>query len=638
MYDLISENSESTVVTEYQPTLRTETTYQTEADLERAFIAQLQAQAYEYLPIKSENDLIANLRKQLELLNDYRFSDAEWEQFFNSKIANRNYGIEEKTAIIQEDYIQLLQCDDGSVKNIYLIDKDNIHNNRLQVINQYEALDGQRPNRYDVTILVNGLPLVHVELKKRGVHLKEAFNQIERYSRESFWSGTGLFEYVQLFVISNGTYTKYYSNTTRYTHIKEREGKPAVTGKRTSNSFEFTSWWADAANRPITDLMDFTRTFFAKHTLLNMLTKYCVFTSDKLLLVMRPYQIVATERILGKINVANNYKIFNSPRAGGYIWHTTGSGKTLTSFKTALLASKLPYIDKVLFVVDRKDLDYQTMKEYDRFKKGRPTQYQYGHPEKTARRSRRAYHHYHYSKIVDTGQKHKNLPAFSRHCVIIFDECHRSQFGEMHAAITKSFKKYHLFGFTGTPILAKNLAGNAIRPDLMTTDQVFGERLHTYTVVDAIRDKNVLPFRVDYVSTMREQDNILDAKVWDIDRERILLAPERIGKIVTYILEHFDQKTKRNSFYRLKERRLAGFNSILATASIEAAKRYYAEFKRQMADLPSDKQLKVALIYSFGVNEDEPEAEGFIGEENPEDTSRPRSVFARFPGSCHQGL
>lgn len=669
MYDLLSENTESTVVSEYQPILRTETTYQTEAELERAFIEQLQAQAYEYLPIKSENDLIANLRRQLELLNNYRFSDTEWEQFFNSKIANRNYGIEKKTAIIQEDYIQLLQCDDGTMKNIYLIDKDNIHNNRLQVINQYSNISPlvhtlgtdaalgrgnsvsstgsdtvkktgspsassgseeneavaelSRSHRYDVTILVNGLPLVHVELKKRGVDLKEAFNQIERYSRESFWAGTGLFEYVQLFVISNGTHTKYYSNTTRFTHIKEATSGAPAKGKRSSNSFEFTSWWADAANRPIPDLMDFTSTFFAKHTLLNLLTKYCVFTTDRLLLVMRPYQIVATERILGKINIANNYKIFNSPRAGGYIWHTTGSGKTLTSFKTALLASKLPYIDKVLFVVDRKDLDNQTMKEYDRFEKGAAN-------SNTSTAVLKKQLEDPAARIIITTiqklsiliKKHKNLPAFNRHCVIIFDECHRSQFGDMHAAITKSFKKYHLFGFTGTPILAKNLAGNAIRPDLMTTDQVFGERLHTYTVVDAIRDKNVLPFRVDYVSTMREQENIADAKVWDIDRERILLAPKRIDNIVKYILEHFDQKTKRNTYYRLRERRLAGFNSILATASIDAAKRYYAEFKKQMADLPSDKQLKVALIYSFGVNEDEPEVEGLIDEENPEDTSK----------------
>jgi type I restriction enzyme R subunit len=648
-YDLVAENSESTVVAEYQPIFRKETTYQSEAELERAFIEQLEAQAYEYLPIKSENDLIANLRRQLELLNNYRFSDTEWEQFFNSKIANRNYGIEEKTAIIQEDYVQLLQCDDGTMKNIYLLDKDNIHNNRLQVINQYSSTspfptletgtspepveavaersnsvaERSRSHRYDVTILVNGLPLVHVELKKRGVDLKEAFNQMERYSRESFWAGSGLFEYVQLFVISNGTHTKYYSNTTRFTHIKEATSGAPAKGKRSSNSFEFTSWWADAGNRPIPDLRDFTSTFFAKHTLLNLLTKYCVFTTDRLLLVMRPYQIVATERILGKINVANNYKIFNSPRAGGYIWHTTGSGKTLTSFKTALLASKLPYIDKVLFVVDRKDLDYQTMKEYDRFEKGAANSNTNTAVLKKQLENPGA------RIIITTIQKlsilikkHKNLPAFNRHCVIIFDECHRSQFGDMHAAITKSFKKYHLFGFTGTPILAKNLAGNAIRPDLMTTDQVFGERLHTYTVVDAIRDKNVLPFRVDYVSTMREQENIADAKVWDIDREKILLAPERINNIVKYILEHFDQKTKRNSFYRLKERRLAGFNSILATASIDAAKRYYAEFKKQMAELPSDKQLKVALIYSFGVNEDEPEIDGLIDEENPEDTSK----------------
>ncbi|MDI3544642.1 MAG: type restriction enzyme subunit [Bacteroidota bacterium] len=651
-YNLIAENSESTVVAEYKPLYHKETTYQSEAELESAFIEQLKAQAYEYLPIKSENDLIANLRKQLELLNNYRFSDTEWEQFFNGKIANRNYGIEEKTAIIQEDYIQLLQCDDGAMKNIYLIDKYNIHNNRLQVINQYissvistssiteeneavaepvegtaleknEMVEPSRRHRYDVTILVNGFPLVHVELKKRGVDLKEAFNQIERYSSESFWAGSGLFEYVQIFVISNGTHTKYYSNTTRFTHIKEATSGIPVKGKRSSNSFEFTSWWADAANQPIPDLMDFTSTFFTKHTLLNLLTKYCVFTTDKLLLVMRPYQIVATERILDRINVTNNYKIFSSPRAGGYIWHTTGSGKTLTSFKTALLASKLPYIDKVLFVVDRKDLDYQTMREYDRYEKGA------ANSNTSTALLKKQLEDPEVRIIITTIQKlsilikkHKNLPAFNLHCVIIFDECHRSQFGDMHTAITKSFKKYHLFGFTGTPILAKNLAGNAIRPDLMTTDHVFGDRLHTYTVVDAIKDKNVLPFLVDYVSTMREQENIVDAKVWDIDRESILLAPERIENIVKYILEHFDQKTKRNTYYRLRERRLAGFNSIFATASIDAAKRYYAEFKKQMADLPSDKQLKVALIYSFGVNEADPEMGGWIDEENPEDTSK----------------
>jgi len=578
-YTLVAENPESTVVAEYQPLYRRETNYQSEADLEKAFIEQLQMQAYEYLPITTELELIANLRRQLEILNDYQFSDAEWEQFFKSKIANQNSGIAEKTTIIQEDHIQLLTRDDGTVKNIYLIDKANIHNNRLQVINQYVVDNGQRANRYDVTMLVNGLPLVHVELKKRGVYIKEAFNQINRYNRESFWAGCGLFEYVQLFVISNGTYTKYYSNTTRFTHIKEMGNSVARKGKRTSNSYEFTSWWADGNNRPIIDLMDFGRTFFAKHTLLNLLTKYCVFTSDKLLLAMRPYQIVATERILGKINVSNNYKTFGTIEGGGYIWHTTGSGKTLTSFKTAQLASKLPFVDKVLFVVDRKDLDYQTMKEYDKFEKGAANS-----NTNTAILKKQLEDPN--SRIIITTiqkltvliKKQKNHAAFNQHIVIIFDECHRSQFGDMHTAITKTFKKYHIFGFTGTPIFAKNSSSSS-RADLRTTEQAFGTKLHTYTIVDAITDKNVLPFRIDYISTMREEENIQDAKVWNIDREKALAAPERISNIVNYIRQHFDQKTKRNSFYQLKDRRLAGFNSIFAVTSIDVAKKYYTEFQ-----------------------------------------------------------
>lgn len=618
-YNLIAENPESTVVAEYQPLYRKETTFQSEADLEKAFIEQLQTQAYDYLPITSEDELIANLRLQLEALNNYQFTNSEWEQFFKGKIANQNNGIEEKTTIIQEDHIQLLTRDDGTVKNIYLIDKANIHNNRLQVVNQYAVDNGQRANRYDVTVLVNGLPLVHIELKKRGVDIKEAFNQINRYNRESFWAGCGLFEYVQLFVISNGTYSKYYSNTTRFTHIRELGDGAVKKGKRTSNSFEFTSWWADANNRPIVDLMDFGRTFFAKHTLLNLLTKYCVFTSDKLLLAMRPYQIVATERILNKITVSNNYKSFGTIEGGGYIWHTTGSGKTLTSFKTAQLASKLPFIEKVLFVVDRKDLDYQTMKEYDKFEKGAANSNSNTAILKKQLEDPKA------NIIITTIQKlsvlikkQKNHHVFSQHIVIIFDECHRSQFGDMHTAITKTFKKYHLFGFTGTPIFAVNSSSNS-RADLRTTEQAFGAKLHTYTIVDAITDKNVLPFRIDYISTMKEQENIQDEKVWNIDRERALSAPERISNIVKYIREHFDQKTKRNSFYQLKDRRLAGFNSIFAVSSIEVAKKYYTEFKRQLADLPSDKQLKIATIYSFGVNED-PE-NGIIDDENLEDTS-----------------
>lgn len=618
-YALVAENPESTVVAEYQPLYRKETTYQSEADLEKAFIEQLQTQAYDYLPITSEDELIANLRLQLEALNNYQFTNSEWEQFFKGKIANQNNGIEEKTTIIQEDHIQLLTRDDGTVKNIYLIDKANIHNNRLQVVNQYAVDNGQRANRYDVTVLVNGLPLVHIELKKRGVDIKEAFNQINRYNRESFWAGCGLFEYVQLFVISNGTYTKYYSNTTRFTHIRELGDGAVKKGKRTSNSFEFTSWWADANNRPIVDLMDFGRTFFAKHTLLNLLTKYCVFTSDKLLLAMRPYQIVATERILNKITVSNNYKSFGTIEGGGYIWHTTGSGKTLTSFKTAQLASKLPFIEKVLFVVDRKDLDYQTMKEYDKFEKGAANSNSNTAILKKQLEDPKA------NIIITTIQKlsvlikkQKNHHVFSQHIVIIFDECHRSQFGDMHTAITKTFKKYHLFGFTGTPIFAVNSSSNS-RADLRTTEQAFGAKLHTYTIVDAITDKNVLPFRIDYISTMKEQENIQDEKVWNIDRERALSAPERISNIVKYIREHFDQKTKRNSFYQLRDRRLAGFNSIFAVSSIEVAKKYYTEFQKQMMGLPSDKQLKVATIYSFGVNED-PE-NGIIDDENLEDTS-----------------
>jgi len=617
IYKMISQNNESTVVAEHQPEYRAETSYQTEAELEKAFIQRLQTQGYEYLPIKNENELIANLRRCLEKLNNITFTEEEWNQFFKSEIANPNHSIAEKTATIQEDYIKILKRSDGTTKNIYLIDKRNIHNNKLQVINQYETGEGVRPNRYDVTILVNGLPLVHIELKRRGVALEEAFNQINRYQRESFWSGTGLFEYIQIFVISNGTHTKYYSNTTRFQHIKEMSEGKAPKGSRTSNSFEFTSWWADEKNNPIMDLMDFTKTFFARHTILNILTRYCVFTSDKLLLAMRPYQIVATEKILKKIEIAYNYKKYGTVEAGGYIWHTTGSGKTLTSFKTAQLASKLPYIDKVLFVVDRKDLDYQTMKEYDRFQKGAANsntstkilEKQLGDPNARI--------------IITTIQKlerfikaNKRHPVFDSQVVIIFDECHRSQFGAMHAAITKAFKKYYLFGFTGTPIFAVN-ASTSGPLNKRTTEQVFGERLHAYTIVDAIRDKNVLPFKVDYVSTMREAEQIEDKKVPDIDRERALQDPERIAKIVEYTLAHFDQKTKRNSFYKLNERRLAGFNSIFAVDSIELAKKYYAEFKKQLKNLPPDKQLKIALIYSFAANED---LDGMM-DENSEDTS-----------------
>lgn len=617
-YNLVAESTQSTVVAEYVPDAKRVAHYQSEADLERAFIEQLKTQAYEYVTITSEIDLIVNLRQQLEKLNSFSFSDKEWDHFFLTEIANPNQSIEEKTATIQEDHIKNLTRDDGSTKNIYLIKKDDIHDNSLQVINQYSTEDGQRANRYDVTVLVNGLPLIHIELKRRGVAIQEAFNQINRYQRESFWASSGLFEYVQLFVISNGTHTKYYSNTTRSQHIKEASEGALKKGKKTSNSFEFTSWWADATNRPITDLMDFAKTFFAKHTILNILTKYCVFTTDRLLLVMRPYQIVATERILNRIEISTNYKKLGTTEAGGYIWHTTGSGKTLTSFKTAQLASKLPYIDKVLFVVDRKDLDYQTMREYDKFEKGA------ANSNTSTAVLKKQLEDLNSRIIITTIQKldrfigrNGSHEIFDGHIVIIFDECHRSQFGDMHASITKTFKNYHIFGFTGTPIFAVN-ASSGGRPDLKTTEQAFGNKLHAYTIVDAIADKNVLPFKVDYVSTVREAENIEDKKVSDIDREAVLAAPERLENIVRYIIEHFDQKTKRNSFYKIKERRLAGFNSIFAVSSIEVAKKYYAEFKKQLTELPSDKKLKVATIYSFGVNDED--ADGMI-DENSEDTS-----------------
>ncbi|HOO52014.1 MAG TPA: type I restriction endonuclease subunit R, partial [Alphaproteobacteria bacterium] len=398
---------------------------------------------------------------------------------------------------------------------------------------------------------------------------------------------------------------------------KSKEGG-AKTGKRSSNSFEFTSWWADATNRPITDLVDFAKTFFAKHTILNILTRYCVFTADKQLLVMRPYQIVATEKILNKIEISTNYKKLGTIKAGGYIWHTTGSGKTLTSFKTAQLASQLAYVDKVLFIVDRKDLDYQTMREYDKFQKGA------ANSNTNTAILKRQLEDANARIIITTIQKldrfisrNKGHTIFDGHVVLIFDECHRSQFGDMHAAITKAFRNYHLFGFTGTPIFSVN-ASSGGRPDFKTTEQAFGEKLHAYTIVDAIRDRNVLPFKVDYVSTMREAEEIDDKKVRSIDRERALCAPERISNIVRYIIEHFNQKTKRNIYYKIKDRRLAGFNSIFAVSSIDAAKRYYAEFQRQLADTPSDKKLKIALIYSFSVNEEEIDG---VMDENSEDTS-----------------
>lgn len=633
-YEPIAVSAESTVVAEYIPDAHHATAYQSETDLEREMIRLLESQAYEYLPITSEAQLVANLRAQLEALNSITFTDVEWDDFFGNKLASQTDSIAEKTRRIQEDYVQILTRDDGSTKNIRLLDKSNIHNNRLQVINQYEigkAGGASYANRYDVTVLVNGLPMVHIELKRRGVDIREAFNQINRYQRDSFWAGSGLFEYVQLFVISNGTLTKYYSNTTRDRHIDE--SKKATGGKKkTSNSFEFTSWWADAQNKPIQELTAFVRTFFAKHSLLNVLTRYCVLTVDGNLLAMRPYQIVATERILQRIEIATNYKKLGTVEAGGYVWHTTGSGKTLTSFKTAQIASKLSSVDKVLFVVDRKDLDYQTMREYDRFEKGAANsnastavlKKQLEDPSKKI--------------IITTIQKlstfikaNKGHEIYSGHIVIIFDECHRSQFGDMHTDITGAFKRYNLFGFTGTPIFSAN-AGSGGNPQLKTTEQVFGEKLHTYTIVDAIRDRNVLPFRVDYVRTVSTGE-IAEGRASAIDTESALLAPERIRSIVDYTLAHFDQKTKREAGFEhsvvvnveesalarrnaeavSRQKRVHGFNAIFATASISAAKAYYGTFQLQQIELPPARQLKIGLIYSYGANESS--EDGLLDEE-----------------------
>ena len=642
-FNIVAETNENTVVTLYEPTPRVYDAYQSEAALEKQLIGMLSDQGYTYLQIHTEDDLIANLRAQLEALNNYHFSDEEWKRFFSQCIANPNDHIVEKTRMIQEDNIQILKRDDGLTKNIILIDKKNIHNNRLQVINQYEVGTNQgarHDNRYDVTILVNGLPLVHLELKRRGIAIREAFNQIDRYQRDSFWAGSGLFEYVQIFVISNGTNTKYYSNSTRFNAIKDHQtGK--VKKEKTSNSFEFTSFWADSNNHVIPDLVDFTKTFFARHTILNLLTKYCIFTSENMLLVMRPYQITATERIINRIEIAHNYKKYGDIAAGGYIWHTTGSGKTLTSFKTARIASQLPFVDKVLFVVDRKDLDYQTMKEYDRFEKGAAN----SNTSTDVLRGQLENDNAHIiittiQKLATFIKKYPGHPVYQSHVVIIFDECHRSQFGDMHTAIVRNFRKYHLFGFTGTPIFAVN-AGSARNAQLFTTEQTFGDKLHTYTIVDAINDKNVLPFRVDYIKTMDVEPDIDDKKVWDIDRERAFMAPERIRLVTEYILEHFDQKTYRgdrtyffNTLINIGEvataqrgkveeiktqQRLSGFNSILCVSSVPMAKLYYQEFQRQMAADPT-KRLRIATIFSYGANEADPDGE-LLDEENSEDTS-----------------
>ncbi|EHZ0304053.1 type I restriction endonuclease subunit R [Campylobacter upsaliensis] len=601
---LLAQNTTSTIAVEFTPSKRQNSSYQSEAQLEKELIATLQAQGYEYAKITDEKSLESNLRTKLEELNSTTLSDTEWRRFFSQVLSRANASIVEKSVLIQEDYIQPLERDNSSIINFKLIDKADIHKNSLQVINQYEATTPTRSHRYDVTILVNGLPLVHIELKRRGVSLKEAFNQINRYGRESFFSGSGLFEFVQIFVISNGTQSKYYSNTTRDFHIKTKQG---IKTTKTSNTFEFTSYFSDEKNTIIDDLIDFAKTFFARHTLLQILCHYCVLDVDRKLLVLRPYQIAACEKILQQIAISYHNKFYeksNGQKSGGYIWHTTGSGKTLTSFKTAQLVSKIPEIAKVLFVVDRKDLDYQTMREYDRFQKGAAT----GSKSTKELQSRLNSTDKNHKIIITTIQKlsrfitqaEKNHTIFNEHIVMIFDECHRSQFGQMQKDITKAFKKLYLFGFTGTPIFAANALGYE------TTQRVFGECLHRYTIIHAIRDHNVLPFRVDYHTTTKDTTQITD---------EILLNPTRIEHITRYILEHFTTHTKRNAkSYNLNGKHTLGFNALFATQSIPMAMRYYEEFKRQQAHLSQDEVLKIGIIYSYAPNDE-------LEEENSEDTT-----------------
>ena len=660
-FNIVIQQSNLTVMTRYEEHPKDTQRYQSEAALEEGFIRQLVAQGYERLAIDNEQGLIENLRVQLEKLNGIRLSDAEWKRLFTQEIANENLNIEDKTERIQRDPIVNILLDNGETKNIRLIDKRDIHNNTVQVLNQYTPTGGTAKNRYDVTILVNGLPLVHVELKRRGVDIKEAFNQINRYGRESFWADNGLFDYVQLFVISNGTFTKYYSNTTRYAHVQEAH-KQKGRVKTQSNSFEFTSYWADAENRVINDLEDFTKTFLAREALLNILTKYCVFTVDKNLMVMRPYQIAATERILLKIQYAHNRRLQGTRRAGGYIWHTTGSGKTLTSFKTAQLASKLPEVDKVLFVVDRKDLDYQTMKEYDNFEKDA------ANSNANAAILLRQLNDPDSRIIITTIQKLSNLlkgskdiDCLDKNVVLIFDECHRSQFGDMHQLITKKFKKYYIFGFTGTPIFAKNASGTTKDKQLATTAQLFGgepdeegnrtKPLHSYTIINAINDKNVLKFKIDYIRTMRKREGMDDDQVWGIDSDELLKDPRYISNNVAYILENFARKTKRDETYKMsvtqnvvemakarqkkveeKRTKIAtkGFNSIFAVDSTEKARLYYDEFMRQQAEKPEDERLRIATIFTYAANEAEGDSIGAMEDENPEGTDRLDEVSKEF--------
>jgi len=629
-YKSIAEADEMTVVSEYQPLEINRTQYQSEADLENDFVKRLVANGYEKLTINSEADLIANLRNKIEQLNNYKFSDNEWEKLYVEHISNPNLSIVDKTRTIQQDEVKTIMLDNGLPKNIKLLDKKLFFNNSFQVLNQYTNV-GTRENRYDVSILINGLPLVHIELKRRGISIKEAFNQIERYQRDSFWANSGLYEFVQIFVISNGTFTKYYSNSTRW---NATDGKNERKG-RTFNSFEFTSYWADSQNNPILSLEDFTNTFLTKRNLASILSKYCVFTVDNELLVMRPYQICATEKILQRINIAHNYKWQGSIKAGGYIWHTTGSGKTLTSFKTATLCCDLDYIDKVLFVVDRKDLDYQTMKEYDRFEKGCAN----GNKSTAVLEKQLSDDK---TKIIVTTiqklnifiQKNKTHDIYGKNVVLVFDECHRSQFGVAHKAIVKAFKKYYIFGFTGTPIFPDNAVKSA-NNYLSTTEQLFGDRLHTYTIIDAIRDGNVLKFLIDKVKTMSTKPDVDDEEVSSIDQKGALMADARINNNVEYIIKTYARKTRQNESYahrvilnvsevasdksrnKIQEKKQAvvknGFNGILTVDSIPMAIKYYNAFRNN-----PNNHLKIATIFSFAENED---PDGiFMDEENSDDT------------------
>ena len=567
--------------------------YQTESQLEENMINNLVSQGYERLDVRSMDDLYVNLRIQIEKLNDVKFSDSEWKRFLLEYLDAPNDGIIEKTRKIQENHIYDFIFDDGRLRNIKIIDKKNIHNNHLQVVNQVTVAK----NRYDVSVLVNGLPLVHIELKKRGVNIREAFNQIQRYEDESFNLDNSLYKFVQIFVISNGTYTRYFANTT----------------ERDKSNYEFTCEWADAKNRVIADLEDFTATFFEKRTILEILTKYCIFNSRNVLLIMRPYQIAATERLLWRINSSFENKKAGSVEAGGFIWHTTGSGKTLTSFKSARLATELDYIDKVFFVVDRKDLDYQTMREYQKFQKDSVN------GSKDTKELKISIEKQDNKIVVTTIQKlnefvksNKGHEIYNKHCVFIYDECHRSQFGLAQKNIQSLFKHYYQFGFTGTPILVENSIDGKT-----TTASVFGAQLHSYVITDAIRDGKVLKFKIDYNSInpkfKSSEEETDDEKLKSLEN-KMFLHPERITEITKYILDKFDSKTYRNTQYTVKDKRINGFNAMFAVQSVDAAKMYYEEFKKQQANLPEDKKLKVATIFSYAPNEER--ASGEIEEES----------------------